>query len=207
MPAKAGVAQGTVALEFAEDPVYGRSVRRIELDPHAPVMRVVSRIEKHPGTSARLSVWTIAQVREAERVFMPVPARTMHTNGYVLMGGGLPSEFKFSDGMISLKRDPSKARKIGGDGDSILWVGNDCMLLIECPREKGAMKEDYPDGGCSVEVYTNPDPARYIELETLGPLGDLPSSDPLTVTNTYTLFRRSAADAFEEAERILNRKR
>ena len=32
---------------------------------------------------------------------------------------------------------------------------------------------EYPDRGASAEVYTNPDPKEYVELEMLGPLARL----------------------------------
>jgi hypothetical protein len=33
------------------------------------------------------------------------------------------------------------------------------------------------DNGCSAEIYSNPNPARYIELEFLGPLTSLGVGD------------------------------
>ena len=62
---------------------------------------------------------------------------------------------------------------------------------------------EYPDRGASAEVYTNPDPKSYVELETLGPLVTLRAGERITQTNTYTLMRRMSADPAVDARRLL----
>ncbi|MBE7499881.1 MAG: hypothetical protein HS113_06140 [Verrucomicrobiales bacterium] len=107
------------------------------------------------------------------------------------------------DGLLSLRRHPGRGEKIGNDAGALLWVGENQMLLVECPRTPDG---EYPDGGASAEVWTHPDPLPYIELETLGPLQTLDVGDRLERTNTYTLLRRSHADPRADAQRILSRR-
>jgi hypothetical protein len=38
--------------------------------------------------------------------------------------------------------------------------GENCVVRIDA--EQGSGK--YPDGGCATEIYTNPDPLKYVEL-------------------------------------------
>jgi hypothetical protein len=82
----------------------------------------------------------------------------------------------------------------------MLWIGESAMCLVSSPRVPGA---EYSDRGASAEVYTNPDPKTSVELETLGPLGLLKSSDRITRTNTYRLHRRTEQDPAADARRML----
>jgi hypothetical protein len=58
---------------------------------------------------------------------------------------------------------------------------------------------EYPDGGCRVEVYTNPGEEKYVELEMLGPLVNLEAGQIIEHTTTYTVTARTKADARDEA--------
>jgi hypothetical protein len=43
----------------------------------------------------------------------------------------------------------------------------------------------YPDGGCSAEVYCGD---RFVELESLGPLGSLAPGKQTQLTETWELY-------------------
>jgi len=75
-------------------------------------------------------------------------------------------------------------------------------LRIDSARQDG---EQYPDNGSSAEIFTNPDPQAYVELEVLGPLQNLKPGDRAEQTSTYTLIRRVETTAEAEAKRILAR--
>jgi hypothetical protein len=64
------------------------------------------------------------------------------------------------------------------------------------------MTGTYPDGGCITEVYTNPDPTAYVELETLGSLTAMNVGDRIQHIATYTVSRRSTSDLMDEAQKI-----
>ena len=65
--------------------------------------------------------------------------------------------------------------------------GGKAVLRLDIDRIPGGR---YADDGCSVEVYTNPDPVPYVELETLGPQRRLAVEESLSATNRYSLFPR-----------------
>jgi hypothetical protein len=96
----------------------------------------------------------------------------------------------------------SAGYKIGCDAGTLLWLGEKHVCRIDSPRLPGA---DYPDQGSSAEVWTNPDPLPYIELEMLGPLYTLKPGDTIAQTNRYTLLRRTLPDAQAEAAALLAR--
>jgi hypothetical protein len=207
LPVEGSVTSGRVMLVSPVDTRFGlRALRAIELQPGAPVMRVTTTYEKAArGSFAtnQASVWVITQVQEAERVFLPVPEGSAFPNGYVNLGSGLPKGWVITNKVASFSRDPNASRKVGNDAGSILWVGTNLCLRIDSSRVAGVPKARYPDGGCSAEVYTNPNPAPYLELEVLGPIERLGLGERTERTSVYTLFRRSSGDVWAEAQHLL----
>ena len=79
------------------------------------------------------------------------------------------------------------------------WVGEKEICLVTSERVSGA---EYPDRGASAEVYTNPDPKKYVELEMLGPLSLLKPGDSISRTSTYALHQRTQKGPAEELRRL-----
>ncbi|MGH9554724.1 MAG: DUF4380 domain-containing protein [Terriglobales bacterium] len=162
--------------------------RRIELAESKPLLTITTTYEKVEGQPVRVSVWVITQLNEPERVFVQPAAKSRYPEGYNKQSESLPKDLKVERGLISLTRDASKGTKIGSDGDRLVWVGSKYILGVLSPREHGS---PYPDQESSIEVWTNPDPLPYIELETLGPLATMKVGDTIDRTNFYVLRRRS----------------
>ncbi|MBL9137899.1 MAG: DUF4380 domain-containing protein [Verrucomicrobiales bacterium] len=204
LPVDAGVRRDAVVLRSPVDPHYGiRTERVIRLAPDSTSMTITTTYEKVEGHPVKVGVWIITQLEEPVAVFAPVPTQSAYPDGFNRQSGeDLPANLKVERGLLSLTRDLQKATKIGMDADQLLWVGPTHMLHIESPRIAGA---EYPDQGSSAEIYTNPDPKTYVELEMLGPLQTLGIGDRLSQTNTYTLLRRKHPDPQIDARRILRR--
>ena len=147
-----------VILTGPVDSTFGtRVVRRITLHPTEPILRVSTRFEKMTGGNSQIGVWVITQTKEAQRVYVPVPANSVFSTGYTnIPGNPAPPSLTVSNRLVSLVRDPNASSKIGTDSGTLLWVGTNYMLLVESPRIPGLAKTSYPDGGCSAEIYTNP---------------------------------------------------
>ncbi len=191
----------TIQLISLVDPHFGiRVTRDISLAMNG-VMKIKTTFEKISGNPVKAGVWVITQVNEAEAVFVPVPKNSPYKEGYNLQSKELPETFSVKDGLIELKRDPKKASKIGNDAGTLLWMNAKHVLRVDSSRVANA---EYPDNGSSAEVYTNPDPAKYIELEMLGPLKEMKVGDRIERINTYTLLRRHNKDATKEARKILS---
>ena len=199
---KGAVGATTIQLTSPVDPHFGiRVTRDIYVDvTGAAVMKIKTTFEKVSGTPVKVGVWVITQVNEAEAVFVPVPKNSPYKEGYNLQSKELPENFNVKDGLIELKRDPKKASKIGNDAGTLLWMNAKYVLRVDSPR---ILNADYPDNGSSAEVYTNPDPAKYIELEMQGPLQEMKVGERIERVNTYTLLRRRNQDAAKEARKIL----
>lgn len=203
MPVQGQMTGTGVLLTSPVDPYLGiRTHRRIQLDSEKPAMTVTTTYEKVSGEPAKVSIWTITQLREPLGIYVPISAETIFQRRYALLSTSAPPTLRIAGGLISLRRDPKIWYKIGSDSGELLWVGEKHALRIDAPRQP---KAEYPDHGSSVEVYTNPDPLKYIELETLGPLRQLKPGERIEQTVKYTLMRRSELEPEAEARRILGR--
>jgi hypothetical protein len=89
----------------------------------------------------------------------------------------------------------------------MVWVGKNSMVRIESRSDEGDEARIFPEGGCRSEIYTNPDPLAYVELETLGPLVELKPGDSTERTAIYTVLPRTMDNAAEEAVRVLEQGR
>jgi hypothetical protein len=203
MPVEAEVSMGAVKLISAVDPYYGiRTCRVITLARDEPVMRIETIYEKVTGEPRKVAVWVITQLKEPVGVFLPLPRPSVFATGYNRQSEALPAGLRVAGNLLSLTRDPRAAAKIGSDAGTLVWVGEQAVLRIDSPR---AAQAEYPDQGSSVEVYTNPDPHPYVELEVLGPLQALRVGERAKRSSIYTLLRRSEVSAEVEAERLLLR--
>jgi hypothetical protein len=102
--------------------------------------------------------------------------------------------------MLTVQRDPKESHKIGLEVGSLLWMGEDYVLKIDSPR---IPYRDYPDYGSSSQIYSNPDPLPYVELEVLHPIHQMRRGDVVSKRVRYTLLRRSEVDPALEAGKLL----
>jgi hypothetical protein len=189
-----------VTLTSPADPVCGiQVVRQVELDPILPVLRIRTEYRKLHGSAVTVGIWSIAQLREPERMYVPLPKESNFPEGFVLLMKDQPAQLKISGRLLSLARHPQSFAKLGTDAASLLWIGPRCMLRIDTERKPGI----YPNGGCVTEIYTNPGLENYVELETLGPLETIQAGDRIQQTTSYTLLPRTTTDLDEEAAKAL----
>lgn len=217
---EAKIERDQVILTSPVDAEYGiRVVRRIYFGRAAGQMTVSTRYEKVSGEPKTVAIWTITQLREPVGVFSRVPLPDAATNefsrvhpgfenGYRLLSKSAPPDLKVlrdsagAHGTLSLTRNPGASYKIGLAAASLLWVGERTLLKIDLQQ---AGHGEFPDGGSSAEIYTNPDPLRYVELELLGHLSTLKAGSVIESANTYTPFRRSHPSPEQEAWTLYGR--
>ena len=200
-PAQAAATEFGVTLTSPVDPGFGIQVaRHVELDAGQPVLRIRTEYRKLLGGAVRVGIWTITQLREPERVAILLKENSRFANGYLGLLAVQPAELKIDGRLLWLGRHTSEQVKIGSDGSCMVWVGSRCALRIDAEAGPG----EYPDDGCVTEVYTNPDPLPYVELEALGPLQAINVGDRTERTTAYTLTSRSTSDPEEEARKMLS---
>jgi hypothetical protein len=185
------------------DRFYGiRVLRRVRLEPGQPVMTILTLYEKVAGAPVSAGVWVVTQLKDPVGLYAPMPPEKRGSPGYALLTKKAPPDLKVKKGLLSLRRSPKQPHKIGLPVGTLLWLGRNHGLRIDSPHTPFGQ---YPDQDSSAEIYTNPDPLQYIELETLGPVSVMKVGDRIDRSNTYTLLRRSMKDPEDEARRLLQR--
>ena len=195
----AAAGRDEIILKSMVDPGYGMQiVRRIKLDPALAVMTITTGYHKLIGDAITVAVWVITQLPDPRRVFALLPSASHPAGAFQQLAGRAPKELKIDGRLLSLARDPRDFSKIATGGSSLLWMDSDYVLRIDASHAAG----DYPNDDSRTEVYTNPDPLAYVELETVGPLTTLSAGDRIESKNTYTLTHRSAQDEAAEARKL-----
>ena len=193
----------SVTLESPVSARFGiKTVRKITLDPVAPVMRIDTTYEKVSGNPTNVSVWVITQLNEPVGIFVPVPKGSKFPTGAVSRPVWSPDHFKVEDshGWLRYTRNPKANHKTGTDGSTMVWAGEKTLLRIDQPRVPDAT---YPDDGRSLQIYTNADPVPYVELETFSPRKEIKAGETLSATNTYRLARRTGATVEQDVKALL----
>jgi len=191
--------EGVLELTSAIDPGWGiQIVRRIELNASEPVLRIRTEYRKLRGPQVKVAIWTITQMQDPERVCMLLDPQSKLAGSYVHLLAAEPAELRIQEAVLSFARHRRAFTKIGADGHSLAWIGPSTVVRIDVEPMTGT----YPDGGCITEVYTNPDPTAYVELETLGSLTAMNVGDRIQHIATYTVSRRSTSDLMDEAQKI-----
>lgn len=194
-----------VVMESKVSPRFGIRTRRRIVLSGAAALRVETTYLKVEGPPVEVSVWVITQTRPDAVVYLPGPATSAFPDRHSAEWAWPLDWARLNGDLIEMRRDPRGSHKIGNDAGGVAWVGPDTVLTLT--PGAAAPGGRYPDRGCRVEVYSNPDPAGYFELETLGPLARLSQGDQTSATNTYQLSPRSSSDARADAVRALERAR
>ncbi|MBN8248933.1 MAG: hypothetical protein J0L84_16010 [Verrucomicrobia bacterium] len=198
---EARVEDGALRLISGVSPRFGiRTERRVVVPTGGSSMAIETTYHKVSGDPVTVGVWVITQMADPVAVYVPVPKGSRFASGTSALWGASPPAVSRQGDLLRLTRDTANSYKVGNDGTAMLWVGATELLRIDIPRVAGGA---YADDGCSVEVYSNPDPVPYMELETLGVQRRLAAGDTVSATNTYTLFRRQSADEAAEVRRAL----
>lgn len=161
---------------------FGIRVRRlITLDKTKAEMTIQTTYEKMTGDPRRVAVWTITQLQSPKEATATIASGT-----WKKQSDAPPHNLQNKPNLVSIDRDPAKSVKIGTNGNILTWRG-DVTLEIEVLQQPNEPNSVWPDEGCKIEIYTNPDPLPYVELETLGPLHTLKVGDRISATNRYRL--------------------
>jgi hypothetical protein len=167
MPVRAVMTNQDLILISKVDPHYGiQTERRISLSPVNAQMKIETIYHKVEGAPVRVSIWVITQLRDPDRMFIPVPLGSIFASGYNKQSDFLPANLARNGDLLACTRGAKDSTKIGSDAGRLVWSNKKYILEISAPREA---QGEFPDSGSSAEIYTNPDPNKYVEFELLGP--------------------------------------
>jgi hypothetical protein len=189
-----------VTLVTPVDPAYGiRATRIIRLDRNLPVMTIITDYEKVLGEPVKSGIWTITQLASPDNVYADSPAKSIFENGYVNLTRTPLFDVAKEGDRVRLRRDLNRSTKMGTDGEWLLWTGADAeghKITLKIDRIAANPADgEWPDKGCRLNVYTNPDRGGqpYVELEVMGPMRTMSVGDAATSSNRYTLTREPSS--------------
>jgi hypothetical protein len=166
----------------------------IELQDNIPKVKVIHRLRNCGIWDVELSPWALTVMISGGTALIPLPPRQSHAqnlspNGTITLWAYTDfsdPRWSFGSDYIMLKQDPqcTGPQKVGvSDADGwIAFLRNGHLFIKQFDYQP---KANYPDMGCSAEVFTN---QLMTEIETLGPLTRLAPGESVEHIETWHLL-------------------
>lgn len=168
----------------------------VQVSPKEAYVRVTHRLRNDGLWPIELAAWALSVMAPGGQAVVPMPTRS-HPDG--LLPNRTLTLWPYADMtdprvtwgsryvLLRHSANAESAFKLGAsvkDGWTAYVRDDVCFLKVFDYAEDGV----YPDGGCSVEAYTNSDP-NMLELETLSPLELLEPGDELEHVEHWFLHK------------------
>ena len=166
-------------------PLNIRVLRRFSLAADSPQLIVTQRIERTGESNIPVCLWNVSQVGTPDLVLLPVDPTSAFTNGYAgLLYPPTEGLTRLENNILKVQNVPGEF-KIGSDSTR-QWIavqkGN--TVIVTRAATHPEIAGDYPDGGCTLEVFGN-DSVR--QIETLSVQVPLPAGDRIENTVRISL--------------------
>ena len=167
------------------EPLHIKVSRLIKLARNANRITIRQRIERTAPSEIPVVLWNISQIAQADTVVLPADKHSAMDKGVKALMFDLPPEPQLvSCGLANVyhARDGGE-HKLGSDSKRG-WIAarkSGCLLVERATSEDIGT---HPDGGCTVEMYSNAG-LGYTEIETLSVEKTLHPGE--TLQNTLTL--------------------
>jgi len=178
----------------------------VKLAPSGSDVEVVHRITNKAGKAREFAPWTLTMMAQGGTAIVAFPPRGTHphdllpTNPLVMWAftDFTDKRWQFTKKYLLLRQDPKNAnpQKTGlfnRDTVGAYLVG--ASLFIKTATAQDARKQ--PDFGCSFETFTN---EQFLELETLGVLGNVRPGASVEHTEHWSLHRNVKISSWTDAE-------
>lgn len=203
-PVTTEVRGNTLHLIQATEPTTGiRKEMEVTLFEENNHVRVIHRLTNQGLWPVKLSVWALSVMNVEGTAIVPqpqgdreslLPNWRMTIWPYTSLAD---PRVAWGSKFITLKQDPRNAARFKiGLSDREGWVGyvlKDQLFIKRFRHEEGA---EYPDWGCSLEVFTND---RILEVESLSPLTTLDPGGEVEHTEDWYLFDQVKVTAEESS--------
>ena len=164
--------------------------REITLDATGTGVTFANSVFNLGDKAADWSVWEVAQIDAPDVTILPLHKGGKFPTGYYTFKDGDPAEgrLKIAGGEIRIERDAKRSSKIGSDSP-LGWIASEKGGVRFEISHKSEFKANYPDDGCHLEIYTNPDPLAYVEMELLSPLTTIAPGERLSHSTHWKLTK------------------
>ncbi|MGN1095467.1 MAG: hypothetical protein ACI4QR_03670 [Eubacteriales bacterium] len=164
----------------------------VEIAENAPEIKITHKIKNTLKSPAKGAVWCLSVMAPGGTAIVPQPKedtgllanRALVLWPYTRM---TDSRVFWGDKYIALSQDASAHENIKFGINNTLgkaaYINKSQALVKYSEYKKGA---EYPDFGCSTEVFSN---SLFEELESLSPLMTFAHGETITHTETWTLFK------------------
>lgn len=166
----------------------------MQLLPDTAGARLVHRLHNHNLWAVELAPWALSMMAPGGTCIIPLLPRSeeladaFNLTTIVLwcFTDMADARWTWSRNYVLLRQDPQRAtpQKVGV-GSPEGWVAYHRQGHLFVVRFAVDAAAAYPDGGCTVETYTNAD---FLEVETLGPLVSLQPGACVEHTEHWYLF-------------------
>ncbi len=181
---------GHVRLVSQDSDQYGiRFEREIALDATGTGVTITDTMRNVDRKPRKWGVWEITQLDNPTVALMPRSRTGKMPAGYHVIGKPEKGTVRVVGDRIEFRRSAKVGGKIGADTPAG-WLAADVgpyRFTCTTKVEPGA---PYADGGCPLEIWANPDPLKYMELELLGPVRTLQPGRTATLVVHWSLKRR-----------------
>lgn len=156
--------------------------------PERGKARIVEKMRNISGREVRWSIWDVTQVCTPCFVVFPAEKNSKFPEGLYFFDeqSRKSSQWKIRNGLVIVEYK-GETGKIGLDSSSnwMLYLKDNLAYVKRFPTVKFA---NYPDEGCSVEVYTNSKELPYLEMEILSPLVNLKPGEEYSTWEEWYLW-------------------
>ncbi len=190
-------------------PLHVRVSRTIRLDPTNMHISVRQRIERLEPSDIPVTLWHLSQVRNAEQIVIPVEKDSRFEKGLTNLMFAMPEKnLLYHDReTVVYQAQRGGEHKLGSDSPRAWLAALKGRTLLVARSVPGEGQGEYPDGGCTVQMYSNTE-LGYAELETLSTEQVLEPGEHINNTVTLALFRldpvpETSANLADTVQRLL----
>jgi hypothetical protein len=163
-------ADGTMCCQMAREygePVNIKVSRLIKLDKAAARFTIRQRIERTAPSELPVVLWNISQIAGASRVVIPQGPDSIFETGVKALLFAMPDDKRLTSCGHAMVFDATEGEyKLCSDSKRS-WIAAQKGGVVIVERATSADTQGaHPDGGCSVEMYSNAG-LGYSEIETL----------------------------------------
>lgn len=202
---------GLIAREPVEPLTNLQKEIEISMAESGTDVTVSHRIANRSLFTLKFAAWALTMMAPGGTAVSGFPPRGRHpanlaaTNPLVMWAytNLADPRWKFTKKYLTLRQDPnnSEAQKIGSFNPNT-WAAYFLNGDVFVKRAESDPSKTYTDFGCSFETFTN---NEFLEIETLGPMTDVPPGQTVEHAEHWALFRDVKPNSLtdEELDRVL----
>ncbi|MHB1001762.1 MAG: DUF4380 domain-containing protein [Armatimonadota bacterium] len=165
--------------------------REITLDDTGEVT-LKQRLHNIGGKTVSCSVWDVTYVKTPGLVAFPVKQKSKFPGGIAYFNAESKNSKQYSvRDNLSITNYMGEQGLIGSDSDGPWMISfqNDLAYVkLFDPMKKGV---EYPNNGCSVQVFTSDAKYGYLEMEVFGPVTDIKPGEHTEISEQWRILKLS----------------